>query len=61
MLGTAKSLKENTLKQAAEMEVGEGGTSSWYLGVISPNAALCFIFSHADTAASDNKERVIFS
>jgi protein transport protein SEC23 len=35
ILGTAKSLKDNSLKQAAEMEVGEGGTSSWYLGGIS--------------------------
>jgi protein transport protein SEC23 len=58
ILGTAKSLKDNSLKQAGEMEVGEGGTSSWYLGGVSVSSALCFVLSHAEANASENKERV---
>jgi protein transport protein SEC23 len=52
ILGPARSLKDNALKQAAEMEIGEGSTSSWYLGGISVNSALCIILSHADSSAS---------
>lgn len=37
------------------MEIGEGLTSSWYLGGISVNSALCFIVSHADANVSENK------
>jgi len=40
------------------MEIGEGGTSSWYLGGISTNNALCIIVSLNDSNSSDNKERV---
>ena len=45
ILGTCKSLKENTLKSAAEMEIGEGNTNTWYLGGISMNSSLCLVVS----------------
>lgn len=45
ILGLGKSLKENTLKTAADMEIGEGGTNVWYLGGISTNTSLCLVVS----------------
>jgi len=51
-------LKDNALKTAADMEIGEGGTNSWYLGGISTNNALCIILSLNDSNSSDNKEKV---
>lgn len=35
ILGSCKSLKDNVLKIAAEMQIGQGNTSSWYLGGIT--------------------------
>jgi hypothetical protein len=55
ILGTCKSLKENTLKSAAEMEVGEGRTNEWYLGGISSTNALCVILSHSELSSSEKK------
>lgn len=45
ILGLGKSLKDNTLKTAADMEIGEGGTNVWYLGGISTNTSLCLVVS----------------
>ena len=59
VLGTCKSLKDNTLKTASDMEIGEGLTNAWYLGGISPNAALCLMVSLSEANASENKERVL--
>jgi len=39
LLGLGKSLKENTLKTASDMEIGEGATNVWYLGGIAQNNA----------------------
>jgi hypothetical protein len=58
ILGLGKSLKDNTLKTAAEMEIGEGGTNTWYLGGISTNSSLCLVVSLSETNSSDNRERV---
>lgn len=52
ILGLGKSLKENTLKTAAEMEIGEGGTNVWYIGGISTNASLCLVVSLSEANAS---------
>jgi len=53
-------LKENTLKTASDMEIGEGGTNVWYLGGIAQNNAECIILSHSELASSENREKVIF-
>lgn len=52
ILGLGKSLKENTLKTAAETEIGEGGTNVWYLGGISTNQSLCLVVSISEANAS---------
>ena len=57
ILGTCKSLKDNTLKTASEMEIGEGGTSSWYLGGISSGNSLCVLLSLFDNTF-DPRDRV---
>lgn len=52
MLGLGKSLKDNILKTASDMEIGEGGTNVWYLGGIAQNNAECIILSHSELASS---------
>jgi len=34
------------------MEIGEGGTNSWYLGGISGNNALCIMLSLSEANSS---------
>lgn len=55
ILGTCKSLKENVLKTAADMEIGEGNTNSWYLGGPGMNNAFCLVVSLSEANASENK------
>ena len=55
ILGTCKSLKDNALKTASDMEIGEGATNSWYLGGIGTTNALCLIVTVSDTSSSDHK------
>lgn len=47
LLGLGKSMKDNFLKTASDMEIGEGGTNVWYLGGIAQNNAECIILSHS--------------
>lgn len=47
LLGYGKSLKDDKLAQASEMETGEGKTSAWYIGGIPANSALAFILANA--------------
>ena len=60
ILGTCKSLKDNSLKTAAEMEIGEGGTQSWYLGGPATNSTFCVVVSLSEANNSENRERVHF-
>ena len=46
LIGLGKSEKQNSLKTAAEMEIGEGGTNQWYLGGTLENNSYCFFLSH---------------
>lgn len=60
ILGTCRSLRDNALKTASDMEIGEGMTNSWYLGGICTNNALCVMLTNSDLATSENKEKVKF-
>lgn len=55
MIGLGKSLKDNTAKTAAEMEIGQGGTNLWYLGGVLDTSCYCLFVSHSQANTSQNK------
>lgn len=48
IIGSCKSLLEDKFNQSGETPVGEGKTSSWYLGGIQPNSALTVFLTNSD-------------
>lgn len=48
LIGYGKSLKEDKLNMASEMEVGEGKTNTWYIGGLQSNSALTFFIGNSE-------------